>query len=175
MTARLIDGKKLEAEIRAELSDHVQKIVSETGVTAGLAVILVGDDAVSHVYVSNKIKVCEKVGMRSEVHRCPSDISNERLIELIEDQTNEDTVYGSLVRLPPLDHIASREVLNRLADGRIVGDVDFERVAQKASHITPVPDGVGPMTVTMLLENTYQSAKRAAHHHASSYTLSAGA
>ncbi len=282
MTAKLIDGKKLAAHIRQECAGRVRAL-AQTGVVPGLAVILVGDDAASAVYVGNKIRACEAVGIRSFTDRLPASITNEELLARIEELNGDESVHGILVQLPLPAHIDMDRVLetiaidkdvdgfhlynvgglvtgstvfspctpygvvkllesehipiegqnvvvvgasnivgkpmalmlmardatvsichaktrdlaqytiladilvvaagvpnlilpqmvktgavvidvgiNRLPDGRITGDVDFEGVRWRASAITPVPGGVGPMTVTMLLENTIKSAERVA-------------
>jgi methylenetetrahydrofolate dehydrogenase (NADP+)/methenyltetrahydrofolate cyclohydrolase len=283
MAAKIIDGKQVAASIRAELKTRVTDLQERTGVTPGLAVILVGNNAASAVYVGSKIKACADAGMRSFRKQFPADIDVDTLIDTIEALNRDPDVHGILVQLPLPDHIDMRRVLktidaakdvdgfhlynvgglvvgdtvfppctpygvvkllehenidvegrnvvvvgasnivgkpmalmlmqreatvsvchvktrdlaqytiladilvvaagkpnlilpqmvksgavvidvgiNRLPDGRIVGDVDFEGVRQKASYITPVPGGVGPMTVTMLLFNTINSAERAA-------------
>lgn len=282
MTAKLIDGKKLAAHIRQECAGRVRAL-AQKGVVPGLAVILVGDDPASAVYVGNKIRACEAVGIRSFTDRLPSSITNDELLARIEELNADETVHGILVQLPLPAHIDMDRVLetiavdkdvdgfhlynvgglvtgntvfspctpygvvkllesenipiegqnvvvvgasnivgkpmalmlmardatvsichaktrdlaqytiladilvvaagvpnlilpqmvktgavvidvgiNRLPDGRITGDVDFEGVRWRASAITPVPGGVGPMTVTMLLENTIKSAERVA-------------
>lgn len=282
MTAKLIDGKKLAAEIRSECAGRVRTL-AQHGVSPGLAVILVGDDPASAVYVGKKIKACEAVGIRSYTDRYPASISNEELLARIEQLNDDENVHGILVQLPLPPHIDMAKVLetiavdkdvdgfhlynvgglvtgntvfspctpygvvkllesenipiegqnvvvvgasnivgkpmalmlmardatvsichaktrdlaqytiladilvvaagvpnlilpqmvktgavvidvgiNRMPDGSISGDVDFEGVRWRASAITPVPGGVGPMTVTMLLENTIKSAERAA-------------
>ncbi len=282
MSAKLIDGKKLAAEIRKDCAARVRAL-GQHGVTPGLAVILVGEDPASAVYVGKKIKACEAVGIRSFTDRYPADITNEALLSRIEDLNADETVHGILVQLPLPPHIDMAKVLetiavdkdvdgfhlynvgglvtgntvfspctpygvvkllesenipiegqnvvvvgasnivgkpmalmlmardatvsichaktrdlaqytiladilvvaagvpnlilpqmvktgavvidvgiNRMPDGSITGDVDFEGVRWRASAITPVPGGVGPMTVTMLLENTIKSAERVA-------------
>jgi methylenetetrahydrofolate dehydrogenase (NADP+) / methenyltetrahydrofolate cyclohydrolase len=279
MSAKLIDGKKLAAHLRQDYAARV-RMLARTGVTPGLAVILVGDDPASAVYVGNKIRACEAVGIRSFTDRLPSSIT---LLARIESLNADPQVHGILVQLPlpahidmalvletisvekdvdgfhlynvgglvtgntvfspctpygvvklleseniPIEgqnvvvvgasnivgkpmalmlmardatvsicHAKTRDLaqytiladilvvaagvpnlilpqmvkkgavvidvgINRLPDGRITGDVDFEGVRWRASAITPVPGGVGPMTVTMLLENTIKSAERAA-------------
>ena len=282
MTAKIIDGRQVAASIRLECKARVADLRARTGVTPGLAVILVGNNPASAVYVGSKIKACAEAGIRSFRKHYPADIDAETLIGTIEDLNRDPQVHGILVQLPLPAHIDMRRVLktidaakdvdgfhlynvgglvvgdtifppctpygvvkllehenievegrnvvvvgasnivgkpmalmlmqreatvsvchvktrdlaqftiladilvvaagkpnlilpqmvksgavvidvgiNRLPDGRIVGDVDFEGVRQKASHITPVPGGVGPMTVTMLLFNTINSAERA--------------
>jgi len=283
MAAKIIDGKQVAASIRLECKTRVADLRAKTGVTPGLAVILVGDNPASAVYVSSKIKACAEAGIRSFRKQYPASIDEETLIGTIEELNRDQNVHGILVQLPLPPHIDMRRVLktidarkdvdgfhlynvgglvvgdtvfppctpygvvkllehehievegrnvvvvgasnivgkpmalmlmqreatvsvchvktrdlaqytiladilvvaagkpnlilpqmvkhgavvidvgiNRLPDGRIVGDVDFEGVRQKASYITPVPGGVGPMTVTMLLFNTITSAERTA-------------
>jgi methylenetetrahydrofolate dehydrogenase (NADP+)/methenyltetrahydrofolate cyclohydrolase len=284
MTAKIIDGKQVAASIRQELKERVTALRTRTGVTPGLAVILVGDNPASAVYVGSKIKACAEVGIRSFRKQYPATIAEETLISTIDELNRDPGVHGILVQLPLPPHIDMRRVLktidatkdvdgfhlynvgglvvgdtvfppctpygvvkllehekievegrnvvvvgasnivgkpmalmlmqreatvsvchvktrelaqytiladilvvaagkpkliipqmvksgavvidvgiNRLPDGRIVGDVDFEGVRRKASYITPVPGGVGPMTVTMLLFNTITSAERSAN------------
>lgn len=283
--AKLIDGKAVALKMRNEQGARVEALQAK-GFTPGLAVILVGDDPASAIYVSRKVKACEAVGIKSISHRHPATISNEELLVLIGKLNADPNVHGILVQLPLPKHIDMAKVLetiapekdvdgfhlynvgalvvgrqifppctpygvmkllehegipiegrnvcvigasnivgkpmalmlmandatvaichaktrdlaqftiladilvvaagvpnlilpqmvktgvvvidvgiNRLPDGRVVGDVDFEGVAKKASYITPVPGGVGPMTIAMLLENTIQSAERFAQSH----------
>jgi methylenetetrahydrofolate dehydrogenase (NADP+) / methenyltetrahydrofolate cyclohydrolase len=283
MSAKIIDGKQVAASIRLECKARVTELRERTGVTPGLAVILVGDNPASAVYVASKIKACAEAGIRSFRKQFPASTDEETLIATIEELNRDPNVHGILVQLPLPAHIDMRRVLktidarkdvdgfhlynvgglvvgdtvfppctpygvvkllehehidvvgrnvvvvgasnivgkpmalmlmqreatvsvchvktrdlaqytiladilvvaagkpnlilpqmvksgavvidvgiNRLPDGRIVGDVDFEGVRQKASYITPVPGGVGPMTVTMLLFNTITSAERTA-------------
>lgn len=283
MTAKIIDGGKLAGTLRDEFVVRVRALESVGAHPPGLAVILVGEDSASAVYVRNKIRACGATGIRSISHRLPSTVSNAELLGIIVELNTDESVHGILVQLPLPPHIDLPRVLqtisvekdvdgfhlynvgglvtgnaifppctpfgvvklleaegisiegqnvvvvgasnivgkpmalmlmardatvaichaktrdlaqftiladilvvaagvpglivpqmvktgaividvgiNRLPDGRITGDVDFEGVAKKASRITPVPGGVGPMTVTMLLENTISSAERAA-------------
>jgi 5,10-methylene-tetrahydrofolate dehydrogenase/Methenyl tetrahydrofolate cyclohydrolase len=281
LPARIIDGRAVAQALRAQYRARVEALEKKHGVTPGLAVILVGDNPASELYVRNKIRACGEVGIRSELVRLPNDISEARLLGEVDRLNADPSTHGILVQLPLPPHITMRRVLeriavdkdvdgfhlynvgglitgstifppctpygvqkllehervevagknvvvvgasnivgkpmalmlmqrdatvcichkltrdlaqftiladilvvaagvpnlivpqmvrtgavvidvgiNRLPDGRIVGDVDFEGVRQKASLITPVPGGVGPMTVTMLLHNTLRSAER---------------
>ena len=281
MTARIIDGTALARHLRQDIATRVDAL-SAQGVIPGLAVILVGDDAASAVYVGRKVKACDAVGIRSFTERSPAAIDTGTLLARIAALNADPTVHGVLVQLPLPGHIDMPSVLetisidkdvdgfhlynigalvtgntvfspctpygvvkllesegidlkgqnvvvvgasnivgkptalmlmaegatvsichihtrdlaqytimadilvvaagvpglivpqmvkrgavvidvgiNRLADGRIVGDVDFAGVCTRAAAITPVPGGVGPLTVTMLLENTVVSAERA--------------
>lgn len=283
MTAKIIDGKQLAKRIRGECAERVRELRGRCGVTPGLAVILVGDDPASQVYVRNKIKACESVGIKSRSFRYGNDADTETIVAKIHELNADGDVHGILVQLPlpqgmdtarviraiavekdvdgfhlynvgglvvgntifspctpygvvklleaenipiagqnvvivgasnivgkpmalmliqreatvSVCHAKTRDLaqltiladilivaagvpnlivpqmvkggavvidvgINRLPDGRIVGDVDFHGIAEKASFITPVPGGVGPMTVTMLLMNTLTSAERTA-------------
>lgn len=281
MTARIIDGKALSKQLRTGFRERVNRL-KEQGVQPGLAVILVGENPASQVYVGNKIRACEECGVNSLHVGLPADVSEADVLSTIERLNADPTVHGILVQLPLPAHIQVSRVLeaisvhkdvdgfhlynvgalvtgnsifppctpygvqllldttgidvagqnvvvvgasnivgkpmglmllqreatvtichaktrdlaqhtiladilivaagkpglivpemvkrgaividvgiNRLEDGRIVGDVCFDAVKEKASWITPVPGGVGPMTVTMLIENTLRSAERA--------------
>ncbi|MGB6450852.1 MAG: bifunctional methylenetetrahydrofolate dehydrogenase/methenyltetrahydrofolate cyclohydrolase FolD [Steroidobacteraceae bacterium] len=294
MTARIIDGKAIAKEIRAEIKQRVEQMVARHGIRPGLAVILVGKDPASEVYVRGKIADCKEVGIESELIELPVEVTQAELLRRIDALNADAAVHGVLVQLPLPDHIEMRSVLerisiekdvdgfhlynvgglitgdtifppctpfgvqrlldhegidvegrnvvvvgasnivgkplavmlmqkdatvcichkktrdlaqftiladilvvaagvpglivpqmirtgtvvidvgiNRLPDGRITGDVDFEGVRQKASYITPVPGGVGPMTRAMLLHNTILSAERTLGERPKSFKLSA--
>ncbi len=281
MSARVIDGRAAAALLRAEFVPRIEQLRERTNVTPGLAVVLVGNNPASRIYVSNKVRACEEIGIRSTRLDLLDSIDTERLVATIEGLNADPAVHGILVQLPLPRHIDMRRVLetisvrkdvdgfhlynvgglvvgntifspctpygvvklleyerikvegqnvvvvgasnivgkpmalmlmqrdatvcichaktrdlaqftlladilivaagkpnlilpqmvktgavvidvgiNRLDDGRITGDVDFEGVSAKASFITPVPGGVGPMTITMLLENTIAAAER---------------
>ncbi|MDR2214576.1 MAG: bifunctional methylenetetrahydrofolate dehydrogenase/methenyltetrahydrofolate cyclohydrolase FolD [Nevskiaceae bacterium] len=283
MTARIIDGKAVARKLREEYASRVQTLKGEHGIDPGIAVILVGDNAASQVYVRNKIRACQETGIRSELFHMPADTPESQLLARIDALNADPHVHGILVQLPLPQHIDVSQVLeriavdkdvdgfhlynvgglvtgntvfppctpygvqkllehenvkiegqnvvvvgasnivgkpmalmlmqqdatvcichkktrdlgqftlladilvvaagvpglivpqmvktgavvidvgiNRLPDGRLVGDVDFEGVRKKASLISPVPGGVGPMTITMLLHNTLISAERIA-------------
>ncbi len=276
--ANIINGKEISAAIREEIKAGVQGM----SVRPGLAVVLVGDDPASAVYVRNKSKACAEVGIYSEVYRLPEETGREQLLGLIEQLNQSPLIHGILVQLPLPKHLDPEEVImaidpakdvdafhpvnvgkimignydflpctpagvmellhrsgievsgkecvvigrsnivgkpqamlllhenatvtvchsktrdlpsvcrradilvsavgkakfvtadmvrngavvidvgmNRDENGKLCGDVDFEPVSEKASYITPVPGGVGPMTITMLLKNTVTAAKRA--------------
>jgi methylenetetrahydrofolate dehydrogenase (NADP+)/methenyltetrahydrofolate cyclohydrolase len=280
MAATIIDGNAIAATVRAEWRGHVADLAA-AGIVPGLAVIIVGEDPPSQVYVQRKMKACAEVGIRSERHAFPANAAQDEVLDLIARLNADPGIHGILVQLPLPPHIDVRRVLeaiaaekdvdgfnlynvgalvtgdtvfppctpygvvcmlerceipiagqnvvvvgasnivgkpmammlmkreatvsiahvktrdlaqytiladilvvaagkpglitapmvrtgavvvdvgiNRLPDGRLVGDVDFEAVRQKASFITPVPGGVGPMTVTMLLVNTIKAAMR---------------
>lgn len=280
MTARIIDGVALSAKTRQALAPRVQAL-KEQGMTPGLAVILVGEDPASSVYVRNKVAACEKLGMHSWLDQQPADLTEKALLERVQQLNVDPAVHGILVQLPLPKHIDAHRVIetiaahkdvdgfhisnagllmtgqplfipctpygvmkmlesegvnirgavacvvgasnivgkpmamlllaqgatvtvcnsktrdlaahtrmadilvvatgrpamikadmvkpgavvidvgiNRMPDGKLCGDVDFEEVKKIASSITPVPGGVGPMTIAMLLVNTVEAAER---------------
>lgn len=281
MSAQIINGKAIAAEIREEIKQETAALAAR-GVQPGLAVVLVGEDPASQVYVRNKAKACEELGFYSEVHRLSAETPQDELLALIAKLNAQDNINGILVQLPLPKHINEKAVIdaiavekdvdgfhpisvgnlligddalqpctpsgviellkrtgndpagkhavvigrsnivgkpvsilllrehatvtichsktpdlpavvrgadivvaavgvpklvkadwvkpgavvidvgvNRLPDGKLCGDVDYEDVAAVAGWITPVPGGVGPMTITMLMLNTLKSAKRA--------------
>ncbi|WP_017815278.1 bifunctional methylenetetrahydrofolate dehydrogenase/methenyltetrahydrofolate cyclohydrolase FolD [Paenibacillus shenyangensis] len=281
MAATIISGKQISEEIRQDIKQEVDKMKAE-GFQPGLAVVLVGDDPASHVYVRNKEKACHDLGYYSEVHRLSAETSQEELLEMIHKLNNQDNIHGILVQLPlpkqieekaiinaispekdvdgfhpinvgnlvigddsllpctpagviemikrtgiemsgkhavvigrsnivgkPVSLLLQRENatvtmchsrttnmkeiarqadilvvaigranfvdasyikpgavvidvgMNRLDTGKLAGDVDFESAKEVSGPITPVPGGVGPMTITMLMKNTLVAARRA--------------
>jgi methylenetetrahydrofolate dehydrogenase (NADP+) / methenyltetrahydrofolate cyclohydrolase len=290
-TAKIIDGKKIAEAIRTEIRADVEAL-RKRKIVPGLAVVLVGDDPASHVYVRNKERACGRVGVQSFVHRLPANATERRVLNLIAKLNDDPKVHGYLVQSPLPPHIDEMKIVNAIdpakdADGfhpvnvgkvligepamkpctphgcqqllvrsgfdpagkhvvivgrsnivgkplaamlmqkaaganatvtvchsrtkrlaavtkeadilvaaigvaefvkarmvkegvivldvgcsqvvdktrksgyRYVGDVDFKGVSRKARAITPVPGGVGPMTITMLLQNAVQAAKTA--------------
>ncbi len=288
MSADIMDGKAISKEIQAEIATEVASFVEQSGVTPCLAAILVGDDPASEVYVRNKHRACERVGIASQMHKLPASTSQDELLQLIGQLNAQSDVHGILIQLPLPDSIDTLQVLdavdpgkdvdafhpenvglisqgrprflpctphgvqqildrcgiemsgkhavivgrsdivgkpmsmlltaknstrgpqaanatvtlchsrtqnlnevcrsadvivaaigvpkfitadmvkpgavvvdvgiNRTDDG-LCGDVDFESVKEVAGHLTPVPGGVGPLTVTMLMYNTLDAAK----------------
>ncbi|HPJ33752.1 MAG TPA: bifunctional methylenetetrahydrofolate dehydrogenase/methenyltetrahydrofolate cyclohydrolase FolD, partial [Spirochaetota bacterium] len=119
--AEIIDGKKVSAEIRAEIKDRVAELNRDYGRVPGLAVVLVGDDAASAVYVRMKDKGCREVGINSFQHILPSTTSQEELLALIDKLNNDSNVSGLLVQLPLPEHIDEKAVINAIDP---VKDVD---------------------------------------------------
>ena len=279
--AKIIDGKAISAAIREEIKADTESFAKEYGFRPGLAVIIVGEDPASQVYVRNKRRACEEVGFYSEAYELPANTTQEELNALVDKLNANDKIHGILCQLPLPKHLDENEVIlridpkkdvdafhpvnvgrimigdysflpctpagvmallersgieisgkecvvvgrsnivgkpqamlllhangtvtvchsrtknlaevcrradilvaaigkadfftgdmikegavvidvgmNRREDGKLTGDVDFESVAPKASYITPVPGGVGPMTITMLMQNTLTAAKQ---------------
>ncbi len=282
MAAKIIDGKKIAGITRADIAARAAELEKQTGVKPGLAVIIVGEDPASQVYVRNKKRACEEAGMYSVVIEMPADTTQAALMEQIEQLKKDEKIHGILVQLPlpayldedaviaaippekdvdafhPVNtgkimigdydflpctpagvmklleyegieisgkecvvvgrsnivgkpqamlllhangtvticHSKTKDLaqvtrradilvvaigranfitgdmikpgavvidvgMNRSEDKKLCGDVDFASCSQVAGAITPVPGGVGPMTITMLLENTLTAAKKA--------------
>ncbi|MBI1920734.1 MAG: bifunctional methylenetetrahydrofolate dehydrogenase/methenyltetrahydrofolate cyclohydrolase FolD [Geobacter sp.] len=278
--ADIIDGKAIAAKTRARIAEEVKQL-KEKGITPGLAVVLVGEDPASRVYVAMKEKACQELGMFSDEHKLPAETGEDVLLALIDRLNSDPRIHGILVQLPLPKHINTDKVLeaispkkdvdgfhpynvgrlvvgkptfqpctpygvmvmlketgvnlagkevvvvgrsnivgkpvalmclhehatvtichsrtrdlpgkvrqadvviaavgqpemikgdwikegavvidvgvNRVGEKKLVGDVEFAAASQRASAITPVPGGVGPMTITMLMYNTMQSAKQ---------------
>lgn len=276
----IIDGKTISADIRKEILSETEKFQVKNGFAPGLAVVIVGEDPASKVYVRNKKRACDEVGFYSEEIELPENTTMDELKAVIDRLNNDDKIHGILVQLPLPKHLNEKEVIlminpekdvdafhpintgrimsgdysfvpctpagvmaliersgvnvegkecvvvgrsnivgkpmamllleangtvtvchsrtknlaevcrradilvaavgrpkmiganmvkqgavvidvgiNRLPDGTLCGDVDFDAVSKIASYITPVPGGVGPMTITMLLKNTLKAAE----------------
>ena len=281
--AILIDGKATSKAVREEIKQNTEEFFAKTGVRPGLAVVIVGEDPASQIYVRNKHKACEEVGFASSIYALPAETTQAELDELVEKLNRDPAVHGILVQLPLPKHLDAGEILlridpdkdvdafhpvnvgklmigsysfcpctpagiivllkrhgieiagkrcvvigrsnivgkpmailllqengtvtvchsrtqdlasvtreadilvssvgkakfvtadmvkpgavvidvgmNRDEEGKLCGDVDFAAVEPIASAITPVPGGVGPMTITMLLANTLEAEKKAA-------------
>ena len=280
MSATIISGKQVSLELRQKLKEEAEIFARESGITPGLAVIIVGEDPASTVYVRNKHRACLELGYYSEVHELPESTSEAELLALIDTLNAKEEIHGILVQLPLPKQINEESVIrairpekdvdafhpenvgrillgnyrflpctpagvmellasagvdpkgkecvvvgrsnivgkpqallllekngtvtichsrtanlaehtrradilvvavgragfvtgdmikpgavvidvgiNRTAEGKLVGDVEFEGASQVASAITPVPGGVGPMTITMLMQNTLEAAR----------------
>jgi methylenetetrahydrofolate dehydrogenase (NADP+) / methenyltetrahydrofolate cyclohydrolase len=278
--AQIIDGKEVSQHIRGEVAKGVAEFVEKSGITPGLAAVLVGENPASEIYVRNKRKACTEAGIYSQEHKLPAETTEEELLSLVGNLNIDNNIHGILIQLPLPDHINETKVLravspdkdvdgfhpcnvgllvegnprfisctphgiikmleyynidingkeavvvgrsnivgkpvamlllhrhatvtlchsrtrdlaevtrradilvaaigranfitadmvkhgavvidvgiNRNKEGKLTGDVDFQAVQEKASYITPVPGGVGPMTISMLLWNTLESAK----------------
>jgi len=105
MTASIIDGKTFAADLRSKVAGHVAALAADHGIVPGLAVVLVGEDPASQVYVGAKGKMTAEVGMRSFTHRLPADVEQIELLKLIRDMNGDEAVHGILVQLPLPDHI----------------------------------------------------------------------
>ncbi len=137
MTADIIDGKAVAATVRARVAEHVARLKADHGITPGLAVVLVGEDPASEVYVRNKGKQTVECGMNSFAHTLDADTSEADLLALIEQLNNDPAVHGILVQLPLPKHINSDLVLNAMnpakdADGFHISNVGLLGTGQKS-------------------------------------------
>jgi methylenetetrahydrofolate dehydrogenase (NADP+)/methenyltetrahydrofolate cyclohydrolase len=137
MTASIIDGKAFAAELRGKVAGHVARLAADHGVVPGLAVVLVGEDPASQVYVGSKGKMTVEVGMRSFTHRLAADTDEARLLGLIQTLNNDPEVHGILVQLPLPAHLDSDLVINAIdpakdVDGFHISNVGLLATGQKA-------------------------------------------
>jgi methylenetetrahydrofolate dehydrogenase (NADP+)/methenyltetrahydrofolate cyclohydrolase len=137
MTADIIDGKAFAATVRVKVAEHVARLKANHGITPGLAVVLVGEDPASEVYVRNKGKQTIEVGMASFEHKLDADTSEADLLALIDQLNNDPSVHGILVQLPVPRHIDSDKVLNAIdpvkdADGFHISNVGLLATGQKS-------------------------------------------
>ncbi|MAQ35803.1 MAG: bifunctional methylenetetrahydrofolate dehydrogenase/methenyltetrahydrofolate cyclohydrolase FolD [Thioclava sp.] len=121
MTATIIDGKAFAASVREKVAEHVTRLQEEHGITPGLAVVLVGEDPASQVYVRNKGKQTLEAGMNSYEHKLPAETSEADLLALVEKLNADPAVHGILVQLPLPDHIDEEKVINSITPAK---DVD---------------------------------------------------
>jgi methylenetetrahydrofolate dehydrogenase (NADP+) / methenyltetrahydrofolate cyclohydrolase len=150
MTARVIDGKAMAAEIRSEVAGRVRAL-AERGVTPGLAAILVGDDEPSRIYVGAKQKACAEVGIRSERHDVPEEVSQEDLIALIRGLNEDPEVHGILVQLPLPGQVSVLAVHEAIAPSKDVDGLTPASVGrlvrQEATFLPATPYGIVEMLV----------------------------
>ena len=153
MTAQIIDGKQIAAELRKTLKKRVDKRLANDLRKPGLAVILVGSDPASEVYVRNKRKGCEDVGIDSLAYDLDSDTSEEKLLDLIDALNTNDAVDGILVQLPLPSHINTEIVIERIHPQKDVDGFHPYNVGRLASRM-PVLRPCTPRGVMTLLEST---------------------
>ncbi len=137
MVAQVIDGKAFAAKVRAQVADQVAKLKEENGITPGLAVVLVGEDPASQVYVRSKGKMTVEVGMNSYEHKLDADTSEEDLLALIDKLNNDPAVHGILVQLPLPKHLNEDLVINSIdpakdVDGFHISNVGLLGTGQKS-------------------------------------------
>ena len=112
--AQIIDGKAISREVRGEIAADVAAFKEKYGCAPGLAVVIVGNDPASQVYVRNKKRACEEVGFYSESYELPEDTTQEQLIELVEKLNADANIHGILVQLPLPRHLDETEVLLKI-------------------------------------------------------------
>ncbi|WP_299841847.1 bifunctional methylenetetrahydrofolate dehydrogenase/methenyltetrahydrofolate cyclohydrolase FolD [uncultured Roseovarius sp.] len=137
MTAQIIDGKAFAATVREKVAGHVTRLKEENGITPGLAVVLVGEDPASQVYVRSKGKQTVEVGMNSFEHKLDADTSEADLLALVDQLNNDPTVHGILVQLPLPKHLNEDLVINSISpekdvDGFHISNVGLLGTGQKS-------------------------------------------
>ena len=137
MKSKIIDGKAFAATVRGQVARHVARLKDENGITPGLAVVLVGEDPASGVYVRSKGKATVEVGMQSFEHKLPVDTPEADLLALIDQLNNDPAVHGILVQLPLPDHLNADVVINAIApekdvDGFHISNVGLLGTGQKS-------------------------------------------
>ena len=156
--ANIIDGKKLAADIRAEVAEETAKVIQEKGITPCLAAVLVGEDPASQVYVRNKHRACEKAGMASQQHKLPVETTQEELMQLVEQLNSDPAVHGILVQLPLPEQINTEVILRAIAPEKDVDAFHPENVGlmvQGQPRFLPcTPHGV----LQMLRRNNIKTA-----------------
>lgn len=146
---KLIDGKKISSDIREELKEKIAKLQEEKGVTPGLAVILVGDDPASQVYVRNKERACKETGIYSEVLRLPADITEEQLFSYIDGYNKNDRIHGLLVQFPVPGHLSQQRIIDRIDPSKDVDGLSYVNAGKLASGAA---DGLVSCTPRGILE-----------------------
>jgi len=121
MAAKIIDGQAMAAQIREEVKEEVAELTSKYGMPPGLEVILIGEDPASAIYVRNKGRASEKVGVRSQTHHLPATVTTEEVLELIDRLNADQTVHGFLVQLPVPDQVDEKALQHRISPAK---DVD---------------------------------------------------
>ena len=152
MSAAVIDGKAFAANVRGQIADHVARLKEENGITPGLAVILVGEDPASEVYVAAKHKQTVEVGMASFEHKLPADTSKEDLFALIDQLNSDPTVHGILCQFPVPDHLSEREVVARIDPAKDVDGLSVVNAGLLASGETGLVSCT-PLGCLMLLRD----------------------
>ncbi len=144
MTAEILDGKAFGAKIRGKVAEHVTRLVADHDLRPGLAVVLVGEDAASQIYVRNKGIATKEAGMKSVEHKLPADTSEADLYALIDELNADPTIHGILVQFPVPDHLSERDIVARIdpakdVDGLSVINAGLLASGQKAmASCTPL-------------------------------------
>ena len=152
MTASVIDGKAFAADVRGQIADHVARLKEENGITPGLAVILVGEDPASEVYVAAKHKQTVEVGMASFEHKLPADTSEADLFGLIDQLNADPAVHGILCQFPVPDHLNERSVVARIDPAKDVDGLSVVNAGLLASGETGLVSCT-PLGCLMLLRD----------------------
>lgn len=158
----VLDGKKFAEEIRAKIKDLGKQFIEETGVTPGLAVVVVGDHPASKVYVRNKIKQTEEVGFNSIEHKLPTNVSENELLSIIDDLNRDKKVNGILVQLPLPEHINSDVILDKIEPSKDVDGFHATNVGKLWSGLNSLVPCT-PLGCSLMIKKLYNdlSGKKA--------------
>ena len=132
MTAQILDGKLISQQLIAEIGEKITKRIDKGHPPPGLAVVLVGDNPASEIYVRNKVKACEKAGINSVSYKFPRTVSERELFQLIDELNEDELIHGILVQLPLPKHINENEITNRIAPNKDVDGFHAENVGRLA-------------------------------------------
>ncbi len=152
MTAQIIDGKAFAKQLRHRIAEHVERLKTDHGLTPGLAVVIVGEDPASQVYVNSKSKQTKEVGMNSFKYELPKDVGEEELLKLIDELNERNDVNGILVQLPVPDHIDADKIIKRISPAKDVDCFTPENVGRLAIGL-PGPVSCTPLGSLMLLRD----------------------
>lgn len=158
MSAHVIDGKAIAAGIRQSLTQRVQQRLAEHRPAPGLAVILVGNNHASEIYVASKRKACQEVGIISAAHDLPADVPQAQLLALIDELNADPTIHGILVQLPLSEHIDSETVIERIRPEKDVDGFHPYNIGRLALRM-PLLQPCTPRGVMTLLESTGQELR----------------
>lgn len=153
MSAQILDGKAVAEDLKAQLKREVDAILAGGGRRPGLAVVLVGENPASQVYVRNKRNACARVGFHSELHELPAETSQEELLELVDSLNGRDEIDGILVQLPLPDHIDEETVIERISPQKDVDGFHPYNVGRLALRM-PLLQPCTPKGIITLLEHT---------------------
>ncbi|MGJ8528331.1 bifunctional methylenetetrahydrofolate dehydrogenase/methenyltetrahydrofolate cyclohydrolase FolD [Maritalea sp.] len=152
MTAKIIDGKAFAAGLRLRVAEHVERLKSEHGITPGLAVIIVGHDPASQVYVNSKAKQTQEVGMNSFKYELAEDVPEQEVLDLIESLNQREDVHGILCQLPVPKHIDENKIIEALSPAKDVDCFNPSNVGKVAIGL-PGPVPCTPLGSLMLLRD----------------------
>jgi methylenetetrahydrofolate dehydrogenase (NADP+) / methenyltetrahydrofolate cyclohydrolase len=156
MTAKIIDGKEFSKSVRTKVAKEVSRLVEDHGLTPGLAVVLIGEDPASEVYVRNKGLQTLEVGMNSYEHRLPANVSKKVLYELIAQLNNDPKVHGILCQFPVPDHLSEEEIVEQLDPAKDVDGLHILNAGRLASGQNAMAPCT-PLGCLMMLRSHYGS------------------
>ena len=156
MTAEILDGKAFGAKIRGKVAEHVTRLVADHDLRPGLAVVLVGEDAASQIYVRNKGIATKEAGMKTVEHKLPADTSEADLYALIDELNADPTIHGILVQFPVPDHLSERDIVARIDPAKDVDGLSVINAGLLASGQRAMVSCT-PLGCLMLLRETLGS------------------